>query len=96
MAVYEREALDFTDGDTSKRFSVFAADVLATSQIAVNCQRPADLSEASDAGFTYHATVVNVYAGGFDVQVDAFCLGEPASQTGDFPNELVTLNFVIY
>lgn len=97
MALNERIAVDFTDGDTYKRFSVAAIDVTATSNILCSCIRPSDLPETTDPGWTFHPTVVNIYAGGFDVAIDVMCAGEPASLTGENNlNETVWLIFTIF
>lgn len=95
MAEYEKEALDFTDGDTFKRFSVNSVDCLATSVVGVSCQRGTFVTEQDDHGWTFHPTVVNVYAGGFDVNVTALVMGEPPIAS-EGPNELVTLAYTLY
>ena len=96
MPSFSSVAVDFTDGDTFKRFSINAIDVKASSIILPSCQRTvSDAGELNDNGWTFHPCVRNVYAGGFDVDVVALNMGEPVINN-DSPNELVQLNFVIY
>lgn len=85
--------LDFTDGDTSKRFTVTSPDIAPTSIIDVSIQRGV-IADADDWGWGFAATVVNVVAGSFDVNVSANVWGEPAVND-EAPNEQVTLLYSI-
>lgn len=87
------QPLDFTDGDTLKRFTIADASIEATAQITPSCQRQ-QVAAIDDPGWTFIPNVLQVRAGGFDVQVAAFS-GDAVAAAGEYPNEIVTLNYII-
>lgn len=94
MPEFSVQALDFTDGDTFKRFTVAAKDVTSQSAIAVSCQRQ-PVADVDDYGWVFLPTVASIGAGTFDVTVVAR-VGDADAQAGEFPNEIVFLNFILY
>lgn len=85
--------LDFTDGDTFKRFTIQNGDVIPSSVINCGTQR-ATVAEVDDQGWSFHPTIVSVGTGTFDVNVAALVLGEPPIN-GEGPNETVSLVYGI-
>lgn len=86
--------LDFTDGDTAKRFTITSPDILPGSLISVPTIQRANTEEVDDQGWSYHASVSKVVAGSFDVNVCALMLGEPPIND-EYPNEQVNLIWTI-
>jgi hypothetical protein len=66
--------LDFSDGDTAKRFTVTNSAVVATSRIVGSIRRP-DVADSLDYGYLYLVNVVTVAAGSFDLLVAVTGLG---------------------
>lgn len=86
-------SLDFTDGDTAKRFTITDAMVEATSQLHVSIHR-IQVADVDDYGWVFVANVLQVRSGSFDVKVVA--LAEDAiAAAGEFPNETVALSYLI-
>jgi hypothetical protein len=86
-------SLDFTDGDTAKRFTVTDANVGATNVIQCSIRR-ADIADVDDPGWIYVPNVVKVAAGSFDVLVVAF-MRDGLPGVNEFPNETVVLSYSI-
>lgn len=87
-------ALDFTDGDTDKRFTITDPDVgAATTPPNVSIARQT-IADVNDPEWIYVANVVNVVNGSFDVRVIAF-LGDAVAPVNAFPSETVTLVYSI-
>jgi hypothetical protein len=86
-------SLDFTDGDTFKRFTVTDTNVATTSLILVGVRR-ANVEDVDDYGWQFTANVVKIAAGSFDVNVSALVQdGIPAP--GEWPSETVTLVYSV-
>lgn len=85
--------LDFTDGDTAKRFTITDATIEATSQLHVSIHR-LQVADADDYGWIFVANVLQVRAGSFDVKVVAMA-DEADGAAGEFPNETVSLTYLI-
>lgn len=62
--------LDFSDGDTLKRFTITNSAVLSTSRITGTIRRP-NIADVDDPGYLYIANIVSIIAGSFDVLVAA-------------------------
>jgi hypothetical protein len=62
--------LDFSDGDTLKRFTITNSAVLSTSRITGTIRRP-NIADIDDPGYLYIANVVSIIAGSFDILVAA-------------------------
>lgn len=62
--------LDFSDGDTLKRFTIANSAVLSTSRITGTIRRP-NIADVDDPGYLYIANIVSIIAGSFDVLVAA-------------------------
>src|SRR3954471_10536811 len=60
--------LDFSDGDTLKRFTITNSAVLSTSRITGTIRRP-NIADVDDPGYLYIANIVSIVAGSFDVLV---------------------------
>jgi len=84
----------FTDGDTARRTSITDAGVSATSKIVGTIRRPDTADDSADRGYIYAFSVVEVYAGGFDILVSATGWGfdDPVSIP---PNETVKFYYVV-
>lgn len=61
--------LDFSDGDTFKRFSISDAGVLSTSKINGTIRRPDVVDDSQDRGYIFIHNIVRIYNGGFDLLV---------------------------
>jgi hypothetical protein len=66
--------LDFSDGDTAKRFTVTNTAVTTTSRIVGSIRRP-DVADSLDYGYLYLVNVVTIAAGSFDLLVAVTGLG---------------------
>lgn len=86
-------ALDFTDGDTLKRFTVTDSFVNQYTHIVCSVRR-ADIADVDDPGWIYTPNVVTVTTGSFDVLVSAVP-GDTIPGVNEFPNETVTLLYQI-
>lgn len=86
-------SLDFTDGDTLKRFTVTDGKVTAASVIHPSITRAA-IADVDDPGWSYTPNVVTVAAGSFDVLVSVLAGDAPAA-AGEYPNETVTLTYSV-
>lgn len=84
----------FTDGDTFRRVSIVDAGVGATSKIVGSIRRPDTADDSADRGYVYSWSVVEVYAGGFDIVVSALGWGFD-DPVGIPPNETVIFYYVI-
>lgn len=62
--------LDFSDGDTLKRFTIANSAVLSTSRITGTIRRP-NIADVDDPGYLYIANIVSIVAGSFDILVAA-------------------------
>lgn len=83
----------FTDGDTARRATIADAAVTAASKIIASVRRP-DTVAASDPGYIYHANVVSIGSGTFDVNV--VCLDWSGQDCTEIPpNETVTLYYQV-
>lgn len=85
--------LDFTDGDTLKRFTITNGRVRATEPAPLVSVRRLDVPDVDDRGWVYVANVVSVANGSFDVLVAAF-MGDGVPGPGEFPNELASLVYL--
>lgn len=85
--------LDFTDGDTLKRFTVTDPAVAAGSAILVSIRRQ-ETADVNDPGWIYVPNVMQVRAGSFDVLVAALS-GDAIAAPGEFPNELASLVYLV-
>jgi hypothetical protein len=63
--------LDFSNGDTLKRFTITNPDVAATSKIVGTIRRPDTADDSADFGYLFIANVVKVATGSFDLLVAA-------------------------
>ncbi len=83
----------FTDGDTMRRASIVDAGVGATAKIVGSIRRP-DIADSADRGYVYSWSIVEIYAGGFDILVSAHGWGfdDPVSIP---PNETVIFYYVV-
>lgn len=86
--------LDFTDGDTFKRFTITDTDCTPRSRVTCSVER-LNVANVDDPGWTYHANVVLVDTGRFDVNVSAIGPDAFPPPNNDFPNETVTLRYSI-
>lgn len=84
---------DFTDGDTLKRFTVTDASIEGTEQISPAIQRQ-QVADNDDPGWIFIPNVLQVRRGGFDVLVAALS-GDGTAGINEFPNEVVTLTYLI-
>jgi len=87
-------ALDFTDGDTLKRFTIADAQVQQSSRISVTIQRSSVLADQDDPGWIYVPNVLSVGSATFDVLV-AVLSGDGLAAANEFPNEVITLTYII-
>lgn len=85
--------LDFTDGDTLKRFTVTDVQIEATAQVHCQVQR-LQVADVADPGWIFVPNVLQIRAGGFDVLVAALS-GDGIAGVNEFPNEVATLNYLI-
>lgn len=85
--------LDFTDGDTLKRFTITDVQIEATSQLHLGIDRQ-QVADVDDPGWIFVPNVLQVRAGGFDVLVAALS-GDAIAAANEFPNEIVTLTYLI-
>lgn len=84
--------LDFTNGDTFRRFTITNAAVTAQSDIHVSIRKH-EVADKDDVGWTYVPNVVSVINGSFDVSVAALVMNaEPSSN--EYPNETVSLVYL--
>lgn len=87
-------AVAFTDGDTVRRVTVTDTEVLASHMVAGSIRRPNTTDDSQDPGWIYHANVVEVVDGAFDVLVAATAWGfEDPSPLA--PNETVQFVYQI-
>lgn len=86
-------ALDFTDGDTLKRFTITDASIAGSEQISVSIQRQ-QIADADDTGWIFIPNLLQVRPGSFDVLVAALS-GDGIAGANEFPNEIVTMNYII-
>lgn len=84
----------FTDGDTMRRVSVANAAVSASSKIVGSVRRPDTADDSFDRGYVYTWSVVEVYAGGFDILVSVHDGGSD-DPVGFPPNETVIFYYLI-
>lgn len=85
--------LDFTDGDTLKRFTIIDADCNAASDVQCSI-RTTNTADQDDQTWVYVPNVKSATAGSFDVLVAAFS-GEGPAAAGEFPNEIVRLVYTL-
>lgn len=85
--------LDFTDGDTFKRFTIVDSFVTIYSHILPSVRR-ATIADVDDPGWIYDVNVVSQTAGSFDVLISVTAGDAPAAP-GEFPNETVTLTYLL-
>lgn len=86
--------LDFTDGDTLKRFTITDANVSTTAQPMLQSVRRQTIADVDDPGWIYTANVVGIRNGSFDVLVNAL-MGDAPAGPGEFPNETASLVYTI-
>lgn len=89
-------SLDFSDGDTLKRFTIVDAQVQPNSYILPGIQRSAADADVDDQGWVYNANTVaiNPLGGAFDVLVNVMS-GESVMAPGEYPGEVVTLVYAV-
>lgn len=87
-------SLDFTDGDTFKRFTITDGSVAAASTVGCSIRR-SNIADVDDPGWIFVPNVVTVAAGSFDVTV-AVLSGDGLVSPGEFPNETVTLIYHVF
>jgi hypothetical protein len=88
-------SIPFTDGDTLRRVSVSNGVVTATSKIVGTIRRPDTASDSVDRGYIYHANVVLVGTGSFDLLV--VCTGWGFDEVTDLPpNETITFYYQVF
>lgn len=85
--------LDFTDGDTLKRFTVTDPDVVPPNEVICSI-RKRDTADVDDSGWVYIPNVISVSRGSFDVLVAALS-GDTPQAAGEFPNETVRLVYTL-
>jgi hypothetical protein len=84
----------FTDGDTMRRATITDASVTAGSKIVGTIRRPDQATDSVDRGYIYNWSVVEVYAGGFDILISALGWGFDDT-TRKPPNETVVFYYVL-
>lgn len=92
MALSNTAPLDFTDGDTLKRFTITDAQVSTTRpapQLSIYRQ---NVAAVDDAGWVYVVNGMSIANGSFDVLVAALS-GDGVAAANEFPNEIVTLAY---
>lgn len=87
------QPLDFTDGDTQKRFTITDTSIEGTELITPSVQRQ-QVADADDYGWAFTANVLQVRRGSFDILVTALA-GDAIAAAGEYPNETVTLNYIV-
>lgn len=87
-------SLDFTNGDTLKRFTITDAAAGTTSHILAVIERPNTSADSADRGYIYHVNIVNRAAGSFDVLVNVLGWGFDDPDLNP-PNETVTLVYAL-
>lgn len=87
------QPLDFTDGDTQKRFTIVDSSLEGTELITPSIQRQ-QVADVDDYGWSFIANICQVRRGSFDVLVTAQS-GDANIQAGEYPNEIITLNYII-
>lgn len=86
--------LDFTDGDTMKRFTITDPNVGPSSEINVAI-RKLNILDRDDKGYLYVANVVTVAAGSFDVLAGPIPADADLLAAIEPPNEIVSLVYLI-
>src|SRR6185437_14624248 len=87
-------SLDFTNGDTLKRFTVSDAAAGTSSHILAMIERPNTATDSADRGYIYQVNVVNRAAGSFDVLVNVLGWGFDDPDLNP-PDETVTLVYAL-
>ena len=86
-------SIAFTDGDNSRRVTISDAQVLSTSSIVGAVRRPNN-TDATDVGFIYSYSIVNITAGSFDVLITATTLGADFTESLP-PSETITFTYIV-
>jgi hypothetical protein len=93
-AAISSAALDFTAGDTLKRFTITDAAVSAASKIVGVVRRPDSADDSADRGYVYAASVVRIGTGAFDLLVSVSD-GGGFDPTAIPPSETATFYYLI-